>query len=116
MKTSSKFQKSIPQRENIDGLPDQQFESGSEFSHESVETGLKPEENILDLAIDCAEFFGENLSQIMDTEELTPQSFQTFVTVDFYDHDSKATDIQEGFKPDYSTQFSFKNKIDDFYI
>lgn len=41
---------------------------------------------------------------------------QTFVTVDFYNHDSRNSDLAEGFEPTYSTQFSFKNAVDDFYI
>jgi protein fantom len=40
----------------------------------------------------------------------------TFVTTDFYNHDTETSQIAEGFKPLYNTQFSFKNKIDDFYV
>ncbi len=88
----------------------------TEFSIASQETGLRPEENMLDLAIDMGDFFGESLRQVIDTADLTPKSFQTFLTVEFYDHDTKATDVVEGFKPVYSTQFSFLNKVDNFYL
>jgi hypothetical protein len=38
------------------------------------------------------------------------------VTVDFYNHDTETSQIAEGYRPLYNTQFSFKNKIDDFYV
>lgn len=71
---------------------------------------------MLDLAIDFADFFGESLSQVLDVTDLTKENFLTFLTVEFYDHDTKATDVSDGFKPSYATQFSFKNKVDDYYI
>ena len=36
--------------------------------------------------------------------------------MDFYNHDTRNSDLAEGFEPNYSTQFSFKNAVDDFYI
>ena len=104
MRTSGRFPMTVVTETNEEGRFEQPVaEAASEFSYESIETGLKPEENILDLALDGAEFFGESLSQVIETEGLTKQSFQTFVTVEFYDHETKSTDVQEGFKPDYST-------------
>ena len=38
------------------------------------------------------------------------------MAVDFYNHETKNTDIAEGFEPIYNTLFSFKNMSDDFYI
>ena len=38
------------------------------------------------------------------------------MAVDFYNHETKNTDISEGFEPVYNTLFSFKNLSDDFYI
>ncbi len=73
------------------------------FSEFSQETGLKPEENQLDLAIDNCDFYGEYLSQVLDVSELTPKNFLTFITVEFYDHDTKATDVMDGFKPEFAT-------------
>jgi hypothetical protein len=40
----------------------------------------------------------------------------TFVSLDFYNHDTETSQIADGFKPLYNTQFSFRNKIDDFYV
>lgn len=77
---------------------------------------MKPEENILDLAIDSAEFYGDMLRQEVDLLDYTSKNFSTFLTVEFYDHDTKVTEVSEGFTPTYGTQFSFKNVVDDFYI
>ena len=41
---------------------------------------------------------------------------RTFLSIDFYNHDSKHTDQSEGFEPIYNTLFSFKNTVDDFYL
>lgn len=47
---------------------------------------------------------------------LNPMKVQTFLSVDFFNHDSKITDLAEGFNPNYQTVFRFKNKADGFYI
>jgi First C2 domain of RPGR-interacting protein 1 len=38
------------------------------------------------------------------------------MTIDFYNHDTRNGDLADSFEPNYGTQFSFKNTIDDFYI
>ena len=53
---------------------------------------------------------------MLGNRELVPSAVQTFCTVDFYNHDTKSTDLAEGFDANYSTQFAFKNNVDDFYI
>jgi hypothetical protein len=40
----------------------------------------------------------------------------TFVTLDFYNHDTETSQLAEGYRPLYNTQFSFKNRVDDFYV
>ena len=40
----------------------------------------------------------------------------TLCTLDFYNHTTETTQMGEGLKPNYQTQFSFKNKVDDFYV
>jgi hypothetical protein len=54
----------------------------------------------------------------LDDKELMlhQKTLITFVTVDFYNHDTETSQIAESFRPLYNTQFSFKNKIDDFYV
>jgi len=47
---------------------------------------------------------------------LNEDSFSTFVSVEFYDHDTKTTEIASGFKPNYATQFAFRNQVDDFFL
>ena len=91
-------------------------DADSEFSYATEEPGLRPEENILDLAVDNAEFYADMLWQEVDLVDFTQKSFATFMTVEFYDHDTKVTDVVEGYTPNYATQFSFKNAVDDFYI
>ena len=36
--------------------------------------------------------------------------------MDFYNHDTKSTDMALGLEPIYNTLFSFKNTVDDFYV
>ena len=78
-------------------------DADSEFSYATEEPGLKPEENILDLAIDNAEFYGDMLRQEVDLLDFTSKNFSTFMTVEFFDHDTKVTDVAEGFNPNYAT-------------
>ena len=41
---------------------------------------------------------------------------KTLITLDHYDHDTKATDLAIGYDPDIDTVFSFKNRVDNFYL
>ena len=88
----------------------------SEFSIITDESEVSPQENVMDLIVSRATFDRQRLSQIMGNKEILPSAVQTFMTVDFYNHDTRHGDLAEGFEPNYSTQFSFKNTIDDFYI
>ena len=38
------------------------------------------------------------------------------VTVEFYNHATETTQLAESMRPSYQTQFSFKNKVDSFYL
>lgn len=78
------------------------------MTHESE---ISPQENVLDLLVSRATFDKQRLSQLLGTEVL-----QSFVTVDFFNHETKHSGLSEGFEPAYQTQFSFKNGVDDFYI
>ena len=40
----------------------------------------------------------------------------TFLSCDFYDHDSRESEQVPGYEPIYNTLFSFKNTMDDFYV
>lgn len=52
----------------------------------------------------------------MDGRPIGEEAFNTFLSVEFYDHDTKTTEVVKGFKPNYATQFAFRNQIDDFYL
>jgi len=76
------------------------------------------DENILDFVIEDGEFYLDAFNSVLSDKEvqLHQRTLITFVTADFYNHDTETSQIAEGFKPIYLSQFSFKNKIDDFYV
>lgn len=45
-----------------------------------------------------------------------PNAIKTFVTLDFFNHDTRHTDMTTGYEPQFDTIFSFKNAVDDFYL
>ena len=104
-----------PKRDGT-GVEYDKYDADSEFSFATLETDLKHEENMLDFAIDKAEYYPNSLHQIVEADVISEKGFLSFFTVEFYDHDVKATDVTNGLEPSYSTLFSFKNKVDDYYI
>lgn len=88
----------------------------SEFSVYTNESELKERDNILDLRISAANFDRTNLISLLGGREPAPSQLQTFLCVDFYNHDSSKTDLCDGYEPIYNTLFSFKNCVDDFYL
>ena len=40
----------------------------------------------------------------------------TVVTIDFYNHNTETSQMAEGIKANYQSQFSFVNTVDSFYI
>lgn len=90
----------------------------TEVSARTDESDLNPTENLLDLRISSASFNRVMLTQLLAAGEyeLDPSSIQTFLAVDFYNHDTKSTDMTIGIEPIYNTLFSFKNTTDNFYI
>lgn len=76
------------------------------------------DENILDFKIEDAEFDAQAIAQVpsvqMSADEIDRQ-FITVVTVDFYNHSTETTQMSEGLRANYQTQFSFVNKVDSFY-
>ena len=95
---------------------DQTMDSISDFSEITEEEKLGVQENVLDIAVDRAEFHGNTLVQMLGKTKLREESFNTFIAISFYDHDTQTTEICQGFSPNYATQFAFRNKFDDFYI
>lgn len=73
---------------------------------------------MLDLRVTSATFDRVQLTQMLmaGKQEIDPSTIQTFLAVDFFNHDTKTTDMTIGIEPIYNTLFSFKNTADDFYI
>ena len=90
----------------------------SEFSAVTNESEVKHDENVLDFVIQDAEYYYDAFKSVLDERELALHSktLVTFVTLDFYNHDTETSQLAEGYKPLYNTQFSFKNRVDDFYV
>ena len=90
----------------------------SEFSTKTNESEIRTDENILDFKIEEAEFYTDAFSQVPNivSEDDDQKSLITVVTVDFYNHSTETTQMAEGVKANYATQFSFVNNVDSFYV
>lgn len=88
----------------------------SEFSKIDEEQELGEKENIVDLVLGQGELNQNSLAQVLDGQAISEEGFDTFLSVEFYDHDTKTSEVVKGFKPNYATQSAFRNKIDDFYL
>ena len=44
------------------------------------------------------------------------KELMTLVSVDFYDHDTKTTQLTQGYRPQYHSQISFRSEMNSFYI
>ena len=71
----------------------------TEFSVATQESELRPSQNILDLRLSTVEFDKTALNQIMGMRDALPQSVNTFVTIDFFNHDTKNTNVAQGYEP-----------------
>lgn len=82
------------------------------------ESEVRSDENVLDFVIQDAEYYYDAFKSVLDEKELVLHSktLVTFVTLDFYNHDTETSQLAEGYRPLYNTQFSFKNRVDDFYV
>jgi hypothetical protein len=90
----------------------------SEFSAVTNESEVRHDENVMDFVIQDAEYYYDAFKSVLDERELALHSktLVTFVTLDFYNHDTETSQLVEGYRPLYNTQFSFKNRVDDFYV
>jgi hypothetical protein len=110
------LKKEEPRLERLLAEAEEISDTMSEFSRVDQELPLKGSENILDLIIGQGQFQENQLIQAMGADLIGEEAFHTFCTVDFYDHDSKSTDVADGFRPNYATQFAFRNAVDDHYL
>lgn len=88
----------------------------SEFSHLTTESDILPQENVLDLRVADVQFDPAQINQVLGMTDALPNAIKTFVTLDFFNHDTRHTDMTTGYEPQFDTIFSFKNAVDDFYL
>ena len=82
----------------------------------STESQLKDQENVLDFVVASAKYDSNAVTQVLGSSVVSEDAFNTFLAVDFFDHETKTTEVSEGFRPNYATQFGFRNIVDDFYL
>lgn len=87
----------------------------------SNESEVRADENILDFKIEDAEFYSAGFQQVAGLAGAydaanARRPFITLCTVDFYNHGTETSQMADGLRPNYQTQMSFKNKVDDFYV
>ncbi len=75
----------------------------SEFSKVGEESAIRDKENILDFVVATSHFDPNSLQQALGQELISEDAFNTFVSVEFYDHDTKTTEVSSGFKANYAT-------------
>ena len=105
-----------PERKEGGATQNRDVDVMSEFSVMTNESEVRTDENVMDFVVMDGEYVWDGIKQVMDERELHSKTLITFVTVDFYNHDTETSQMAEGFRPLYNTQFSFKNKVDDFYV
>ena len=88
----------------------------TEFSILSTESQIMPSENVLDLRICEINFNRDLINQSLGMRDALPNAIKTFVTLDFFNHDTKHTDLITGYDPQFDFIFNFKNQVDDFYL
>jgi len=88
----------------------------TEFSIASEESQMDHLENAMDLVVSTANFDKGAISKMMGNKEVLEEAFQTFATVDFFNHDTKHSEVAQGFSANYSFNVSFRNKVENFYI
>lgn len=71
----------------------EKLETQSEFSAVTNESEIRGDENVLDLAIQDAEYYFDAFKNVLDEKELIlhQKTLVTFVTVDFYNHDTETS-------------------------
>ena len=83
------------------------------FSRDSNEEEISIDENYLDLYITAANFDSEGIQNKLGVEV---DNLMSFVSVDFYLHETQASNLMTGQKPNYNFQLSFKIIEDENFI
>lgn len=98
-------------------LPGQDIDTMSDFSINTQESVCLAKENLLDIRFSTGALDKATISQLLSPgQDLSPSQVCTFLSVDFYNHESKMTDKCQGLEPIYNTLMTFKNTVDDFYL
>jgi len=87
-----------------------------EFSVATEESELQPTENVLDVRVAKIQLQPNQINEILGMRDPLESAVQTFMTIDFFNHDTANTDMTTGYEPDIDTIFSFKNNVDSFYL
>jgi hypothetical protein len=89
-----------------------------DFSVNSDESEGTVDDNCLDLRIVEANLNQETIENFLVSNASGRRGGQidTLVSVDFYDHKLQTTQLASGYRPQYRSQISFKNKMDSYYI
>jgi hypothetical protein len=88
---------------NMKGLGEHRgptFDDDTDITARTDETDLEPLENILNLTVFDIEFNHSEISRnILNMDNPMESAVQTFVTIDFFNHDTANTDVKSGFNP-----------------
>ena len=83
------------------------------FSKDSNEEEISIDENYLDLYITSANFDSEGIQNKLGIEV---DNLMSFISVDFYLHETQTSNLMSGQKPNYNFQLSFKVIEDENFI
>ena len=87
--------------------------SSSNFSNNESESQYAVDENALDLYVTHAKIDQEFARQNLKVE---PDNLMTFITVDFFYHETQASNLMENYRPNYNLQLSFKITVNEHFI
>ena len=74
------------------------------------------EDNFLDLKVKEAVFNPQVLQAYLREQNYGNKQPMTMASVDYFDHSTVVTELTQGEKPQYYSQFSFLNKMDSFFV
>lgn len=75
----------------------------SDFSVNSKDSEGRPNENFFDLRVIDANLNEQLINQFFSKAGSTYKDLMTLVSVDFYDHDTKTSQLTGGFRPQYKS-------------
>jgi len=71
----------------------------------------------MDFNINELNFNRSAITQLCGGKDIIPSEFQSFLAIDFFNHESLVTEAVDGYETDYKHyRFNFKNNVDDFYL